>query len=309
MSTRLRERVWCFFYGTCRLRGIRNYFSFLDFKHHRVTKHQLQSEHATLHFTKTGNGERTLIAFHGFGQTGEAFHALADALSDRYTVYLFDIFFHGKSEWRLNEHPIEKKTWKLLMESFLTGHSISNFSVLGFSMGGKFALATLEAFPEHAKEIFLLAPDGIKTSLWYSLATYPIMLRKLFKSMITHPNRFTSIARFAHRAGLIDKGILRFVESQMNTEEKRRRVYYSWVVFRHLKFDMTAIANTINRYAIRLVLVAGKFDKVITIQNMKLLLDKVKVYELATPDTGHNGVIEASIPALTGSTYSSAGKI
>lgn len=268
-----------------------------------MTKHQLQLEHATLHFSKTGSGKQTLIAFHGFGQTGAAFHALADALSDRYTVYLFDIFFHGESEWRLDEHPIEKKAWRALMEKFILDHSIDNFSVLGFSMGGKFALATLESFPDRTREIFLLAPDGVKTSMWYSLATYPIMLRKLFRSMITHPNRFTSIAHFAHRVGLIDKGILRFVESQMNTEEKRKRVYYSWVVFRHLNFNMTSIADIINGHHIRLMMIVGKFDKVITPKNMRALLRHVKTYELEIPDTGHNGVIDASVKIIQNKQY------
>jgi len=286
------------FYDCLAYAESRIYFSFLNSKHHRVTKHQLQPEHATLHFTKAGNGEQTLIAFHGFGQTGEAFHALADALSDQYTIYLFDLFFHGNSEWKLDEHPIEKITWKALMDKFLGDHFITNFSVLGFSMGGKFALATLEAFPDQVKEIFLLAPDGIKTSMWYSLATYPVMFRKLFKSMITHPGRFTSIAHVAHRIGLIDKGILRFVESQMNTEEKRKRVYYSWVVFRHLKFDMASIAGIINNNKVRLVMIVGKFDKVITPQNMHALLRHVKSYTLEIPEIGHNGVIEASIRIL-----------
>lgn len=268
-----------------------------------VTKHQLQSEQATLHYTKTGNGARTLIAFHGFGQTGEAFHGLAKALSDSYTIYLFDIFFHGDSTWALDEHPLEKVTWAALMEKFLTQESINTFSLLGFSMGGKFVLATLEAFPEKVNEIFLLAPDGIKTSMWYSLATYPVAFRKLFKSMIAHPNRFTTIARTAHRIGLIDKGILRFVESQMNTEEKRKRVYYSWVVFRHLSFDMDTTSKLINQHNIRLVMIVGKFDKVIRPRNMNALLGKVPNAHLEIPHTGHNGVIEAAIQILKNKDY------
>jgi len=268
-----------------------------------VTRHQLQSEQATLHYTKTGNSARTLIAFHGFGQTSEAFHGLARALSDSYTIYLFDIFFHGDSTWALDEHPLEKVTWAALMEKFLTQESINTFSLLGFSMGGKFVLATLEAFPEKVNEIFLLAPDGIKTSMWYSLATYPIAFRKLFKSMIAHPNRFAAIAHTAQRIGLINKGILRFVESQMNTEEKRKRVYYSWVVFRHLSFDMDTISKLINQNNIRLVMIVGKFDKVITPRNMNALLRKVPNAHLEIPHTGHNGVIEASIQILKNKDY------
>lgn len=258
----------------------------------------LQLEQAKLFFTKTGTGDRVLIAFHGFGQSNQAFHTLASELSDIYTLYAFDIFFHGQSSWSLREQPLEKDFWSRMMNKFLEEQSISGFSLLGFSMGGKFALATLEAFPERVEKIFLLAPDGIKTSMWYSLATYPVALRNLFKSMIQKPQRFNAIARFAHRIGLIDKGILRFTESQMNTVEKRERVYYSWVAFRHLTFDMNVIAQLIHQHNTKLIMILGKFDKIITLKNMQSLLQKVKQYELEILEVGHNGVIDASIKIL-----------
>ncbi len=247
-----------------------------------------------LHYVNTGEGKLPLLLFHGFGQTHAAFQSLAEKLSDYYTLYSFDLFFHGQSEWSHDERPLEKDTWKNLLEEFFKKNSITTFSVLGFSMGGKFAMATLEQFPTQTKEIFLLAPDGIKTSFWYSLATYPLAFRKLFKSLIDHHGRFDALATWAHRLGMIDKGVLRFVEYQMNTPEKRARVYYSWVVFRHLNFDLKKIGTTINHEQIQLVLIVGKFDKIIRASNMKRLLQHVKRYHLEIPEAGHNDLIEKS---------------
>lgn len=252
----------------------------------------------TLHYHKSGHGEKTLLAFHGFGQDGSIYNTLAHELADRYTIYSFDLFFHGISTWPFGEKPLEKDFWKAIINQLLNENNIETFSVLGFSMGGKFALATLEAFPQKTQEIILIAPDGIKTNFWYSLATYPVAFRNLFKSMIQKPERFKAIIRVAYTLRLVDKGILRFVESQMNTEEKRNRVYFSWVVFRHLKFNMTATANLINNHAIRLIMITGKYDKIITTKNMNRLLHKVKHYDSFAPVTGHNGVIHASIKIL-----------
>jgi len=277
---------------------MRDLFLIFEFKTFPVTMQLLQLEHAKLYFTKTGTGDRSLIAFHGFGQSGHVFNELAVSLSDSYTVYLIDIFFHGNSEWEVGEQPLEKEFWNLLMKKFLDAQSITTFSLLGFSMGGKFVLSTLEEFPDRVNEIFLLAPDGVKTSMWYSLATYPLTLRNLFKSMIEKPQRFNAIATFVVRTGLIEKGIFRFVESQMNTPEKRKRVYFSWVVFRKLSFNMNTIAKLINQHNIRLVMILGKFDKIISAKNMHSLLRNVKNYQLEIPHTGHNGVIEASIKIL-----------
>ena len=81
--------------------------------------------------------------------------------------------------------------------------------------------------------------------------------------MINHPDRFLSISKTLHRFGIIDKSILRFAEYQMNTTEKRERVYYSWVVFRKLRFDIASLATLANQHAIPVTIIVGKYDKVI----------------------------------------------
>jgi pimeloyl-ACP methyl ester carboxylesterase len=180
------------------------------------------------------------------------------------------------------------------MTTFLRENMIDRFSVGGFSLGGKFALATLELFSEKINQVFLIAPDGIKTSFWYSLATYPIFLRKFFKSMIFHPQRFLAIAGFLQRNGLVDKGLIRFAEYQMNTEEKRYRVYFSWVVFRHLTFDLGKIALLLNKNGIQLTVIVGKFDKVIEPGNIKAFLNKVEKKRFEILESGHTGLINQS---------------
>ena len=259
----------------------------------------IEYKNSKLFYRKSGSGSKALLLFHGFGQNHQAFNAWDESLSATYTLYTFDIFFHGQSEWPSTDMAIEKADWKGIMEAFFKTTHIERYSLVGFSMGGKFVLATLEAFPEKVHKIFLLAPDGIKTNFWYSLATYPIAFRNLFKSMIEKPNRFYAIARFANKVGMIDKGILRFIESQMDTQEKRQRVYYSWVIFRHFKFEMTTIARILNENHIHVTMIIGKYDKIITTQNMNLLLNKLTSFNLKILEAGHNGVIAQSTGLIT----------
>jgi pimeloyl-ACP methyl ester carboxylesterase len=245
-------------------------------------------ETSTLFYTKSGNGKEVLLLFHGFGQDNAVFTPLAKSLADRYTCYIFDLYFHGKSKWVNDEKPLEKSEWRNIMQSFLNETHIKTFSLLGYSLGGKFALATVEAFPQMTKELFLLAPDGVTTNFWYSLATYPWVSRKLFKSMINHHGRFLAIGKSLHRVGLIDKGVLRFAEYQMDTAEKRKRVYYSWVVFRKLKFNMRDIGGLINHHKISLTIIVGKYDKVITPKSMNRLSQSVEHHRLHVIEAGHN---------------------
>jgi pimeloyl-ACP methyl ester carboxylesterase len=251
-------------------------------------------KNSVLHYTTLGNGPQHLLLFHGFGQDNRSYNALANVLSSNYTAYIFDLYFHGQSHWGHGESPLEKAHWKETIQEFLKETKVQNFSLAGFSLGGKFALATLEAFPEKTKGIILLAPDGIKTSFWYSLATYPIIFRKIFRSMIDHPDRFSSLVKMLHGWGIVDKGLLKFAEFQMNSEEKRERVYFSWVVFRRLHFDLNKIADLINTYRIPLTIIVGQYDKVIKPKNMQPLLKKVHRYVFETPEVGHTGLIAES---------------
>lgn len=251
----------------------------------------IQYEKAVLHYHVSGNGLKPLLVFHGFGQDNKSLAELFKKISNQYTVYSFDIFFHGKSEWDYGEKPLEKKFLKELLSAFLTKHNIDRFCVLGFSMGGKFALASLEAFPEKIESVFLLAPDGIRINPWYRLATSTGAMRALLKSMILKPERFQLIANVAFKVGLIGKGTLHFVESQMNRKEKREQVYYSWVVFRRLKFDMSLLASLINSKNIGLTIIIGKYDKIITAKSMDRLLRRVSKHKFEILETGHNGLI------------------
>lgn len=247
---------------------------------------------STLCYHKLGRGHKTLLFFHGYGQHGKVFEENSRLLGEEYTCYLFDLFYHGESTWRYGEEVLSKDFWNELVHAFFREQQIDRFSLAGFSLGGRFAFATLEAVPQKVDSVFLLAPDGIKTNFWYNLATYPTAFRKLFKSMILHPNYFYSIANFIYKVGLVDRGLIRFAESQMRTVEMRSRVYHSWVVFRDLQFNMADVAQLIQKNKIEASLIVGRYDKVITISNMQKLLRHLPSCKVTILETGHNGIIK-----------------
>jgi pimeloyl-ACP methyl ester carboxylesterase len=248
-----------------------------------------------LHYVKAGNGPEPLLFFHGFGQDHSIYLPLIEALAKTYQLFIFDLYFHGNSIWGSGEQPLEKDEWKKTISVFTQDNKLGNFSLVGFSLGGKFALATLEACPGRVNRIFLLAPDGIKTSYWYSMATYPFLLRKFFKSMIANHGRFVALASLLNKLRIVDKGLVRFADFQMGTAEKRRRVYYSWVVFRHLTFNIKTLARLINDHGIRLTIIVGRFDKVIAPANMKKFLRHLKSAQLEVLESGHSGLIYESL--------------
>jgi pimeloyl-ACP methyl ester carboxylesterase len=259
--------------------------------HHQY--HYLEDKKALLHYSKYGKGEKVLLCFHGYGQSLASFRELEDQLKDEYTIYSFDIFYHGQSFWHEKDHPLTKTYWRGLMERFLTENSIHRFSLMGFSMGGKFVLSLLECFPESIDKITLIAPDGIHTSFWYNIAAYPSWTRGLFRRIILKPGFYFTLLKTLRFFHIVDKGVLRFAANQMNTRAQRRMVYYTWVVFKELKFDMKELAVLMIKYNIRLEMFLGTHDRIIREGNMHKLLKKISNYELHVLESGHSHLIKA----------------
>jgi pimeloyl-ACP methyl ester carboxylesterase len=257
------------------------------------TYHYFENNRALIHYSEYGRGKKVLICFHGYGQSNEHFKKLEEVYKDQYKIYSFDLFYHGKSFWHEKDKPLTKLFWKAIIQQFLEEKKIENFSLLGFSMGGKFALATLECLPKQVDKLILIAPDGVKTNFWYSLATYPSWMRKIFRRIIVKPGFYFGLVKFLHFFKIVDKGVLRFANTQMQTTKQRRRVYYSWVIFKELKLDMEIIASILNSNNIKLEMYLGEFDKIITPQNMKSLLKKLNDYQINVLPSGHTSLIDA----------------
>jgi len=250
-----------------------------------------------LYYYKQGTGRKSILVFHGFGQDHSAFASWIEKLKDEYTLISFDLFFHGSSVW-VAPDAVDKEDWGNIMETLIYKEKLEDIELAGFSMGGKFAFATLEMFPAKVRRMILIAPDGIKINFWYRLATYPIAMRALFESVVASPKLFFSLARSLEAIGVINKYLLRFVVLQMDTPQKRHQVYCTWIQFRLLRFDMRFIAELINKEKIDLKVIVGKHDKVIPATDMHRLLKYVPSAHLEVIDGGHNNLIDKAAEFL-----------
>lgn len=233
-----------------------------------------------------------MLAFHGFGQTQAYFSSLAATVAREYTVYSFDLFYHGHSQWADSQRPITKEFWHELMAAFLAEERIEGFSLAGFSLGGKFVLATFEAFPERTHDILFIAPDGIRTNFWYSLATYPAWARNYFKRVVDKPDSLLKFFELLNRFQVVDAGLVRFASYHMQIRHQRERVYHTWMMSRHLQFKMAKIASLINKHDVKVKMFIGRFDKIMTQRNMQHLLKHLRDYDLQVLETGHSMLID-----------------
>ncbi len=216
-----------------------------------------------LPYTQLGSGPNALLAFHGIGQDGTAcFSAVEKSLGEYYTIYAFDLPFHGQNSDAAFE-VISKTVWKERIQSFLSQNHINRFDITGFSIGGRFALATLEAFPESIDYAYLIAPDGVSEHPMYTLATRVPPARWIYGWLMRHPGVFFPGVQVAQTLKLASKSLVRFTKQVLNTPAKRKTIYQSWVAFRDLQFDIPLLVKKANAHQVKIYLFAGVYDSLL----------------------------------------------
>ncbi len=252
----------------------------------------VESSAGKLFYKKYGNGDRVILAFHGYGQDARVFESVASTMP-AYTFYSFALFYHDQSIWYQDGRPLTSEVWVDLIAHFLKKENIDRFSLLGFSLGGKPVLVTMMGFKEHVDEVFLIAPDGIHQNIWYRIATGSIAGRSIFKNMISSYDFSSGMIKLAGRLKLLHKKVERFVMREMATENQRQQVYNTWLLYRNLQLKNSVIANTANAYKIPINFYTGSYDKVVTFQQLIPLYKKLKYKKHVALNSGHSNLIKA----------------
>jgi pimeloyl-ACP methyl ester carboxylesterase len=243
-----------------------------------------------LTFRIIGNGSSSILAFHGFGQNASAFDSWEKVLGQTYTIYSFNLIFHG-SLWPYGEKPFGMDLLEEIFDEFLKTKALSRFSLAAFSIGAKFALVLAQKFSGRIDKLILLAPDGIKPDFWYQLATGTSAFRWIFKHLITDPGIFLWLVNFVDKFRFIPLSTTRFVRVQMSTKEKREKVYYVWVVLRMLKINPRRLANILNNDKVNTRIFIGDEDKIITRDHVNKLLKWLNNKELVILKVSHHHLI------------------
>lgn len=259
--------------------------------------HYFDFGRSRLAYRTFGSGRAVLLAFHGFGQSSQSYEPVGQLIGDQFTVLAIDHFHHGISQYG-DGQLLTKTSWQRLIGAFLKAQNINRFSLMGFSLGGRFALATVEAFADRLDQLILIAPDGITRSLWYRLATGSGVGRWLFRFVLRHLSMFNWIGHSLTRIRLLNRTAMRFAEISLGTPEQRRLVYQTWTQFRFITPDLETVSARLNHESIRVRFFTGAFDRIVPGHYVLPLTKRLQRYELTVLKTGHNHLIEMTAGQL-----------
>lgn len=251
-----------------------------------------------LAYDKAGTGSDVFLVFHGFGQSHLDMLPFEKIRKQNQCFLFIDMFYHGRSHWFDSGRNFERIHWVELIKMLQKQENFTQFSMIGYSMGGKFSLLTFELFGKDVKKMIVLAPDGIKTGLWYSMSNYPSFIHPVFKRMVFKPNRFFGIIDGLNSAGLVEKSFVKFVKTQLETRSNRAQAYFVWKVFGEIQLQLGKIIQNARTHKTPIVVFTGEFDKMVTAQNLDRFQSKIVHLKQVTLPVGHGKLIEATVEYL-----------
>ena len=245
----------------------------------------------SLHFQRYGRGPRVLLAFHGYRQSHGHWRGVAAALGEeQVSVYAFDLLYHGQSQLTKADAPLIKNRLGELLGRFLAAERIATFGLLAFSLGAKFALTAVEQFSALVTQLWLIAPDGLQRQRWHQLAT-SAPGRGLFRRIVLRPQPLLRFLDGLRERRLVDAGLVRFVEWQLDSREKRLRMYRSWMAFRHLTFSSQRLIRLFNQRPTPVMFFLGRRDPVIPLAGLRGFIASLAKARTVLLDTGHAGLL------------------
>jgi pimeloyl-ACP methyl ester carboxylesterase len=253
-----------------------------------------------LFIEKLGSGKEIFLFFHGFGQSHQDMLPFKNLIKPDQKFLFIDLFYHGKSSWSNSSLVMTKSDWKETIEQILSLEKCTQFHLVGYSMGGKFSLLTYELFPTQVLSLTLLAPDGIKTGLFYNLNSYPHFIHGLFKRVVVQPHRFFTIMNGLHALGIMEPSLIKFVKTQMKTRTKRAQVYFSWKTFGRIQLSVSKIIEQAKKEKTPIKLFTGRFDKMVTTKNLHRFSKQIPHIQTISLPVGHGKLIEAVVEYLKG---------
>lgn len=225
------------------------------------TRSEITLADGQVSYLRWGRGPRVIVALHGYGERALSFTHWGDALPEEYTLYAPDLPLHGSGRWQEDQPFTVDHLHQLIRR--LTSEGQGKIILCGYSMGGRLCLSYIQSYPDELDRVVLFAPDGLKVSFWYWLATQTRTGNRLFRYTMEHPSWFLGIVRGLGALNLINRGVVKYVHRHLGERPARMDLYWIWTCMRTFRPDLDAVARKIRESNLQTRLVFGRFDRII----------------------------------------------
>lgn len=254
-----------------------------------------------VHTLRFGEGEKLLIALHGFGDRARMFAVLEEALGKNYTVVAVDWPFHGQTEW--SKESFTKEDLLSIIGTILTRHNKERFCLMGFSFGARLSQAMLPELVERLDKLYLFSPDGVKTKGMTAAVHTPMWVRRLLFRILKKPNWFVSLFNFGRRIGLVPPLIHHFITNNLTRPERLQRTFGCWFAMNSFYLRRRDIKSVLEKTGLPTDVYIGLNDHYLHQKALQKLYEGLPNVRVSMLDEGHRlvgeGLAEEIIAAMS----------
>jgi pimeloyl-[acyl-carrier protein] methyl ester esterase len=215
---------------------------------------------SALHCEVSGRGRRDLVLLHGWGSNLRVWDGLANALARRFRVIAIDLPGHGRSDWDSIAHTPAAQAWRV---HETLAPLTARYSLVGWSLGGQFALDLAAAMPAGIERLVLIAttPRFLAAPGW-RCGTPRASLAKLAAAVHADPMRAVDgflelcVRGCAARTRTLALATLR---SALNRHGRARPEALAWGLARLADADLRAMLPQVRKPAL---VIAGRLDRI-----------------------------------------------
>jgi pimeloyl-ACP methyl ester carboxylesterase len=245
----------------------------------------IEYQGSRFHAIKYGMGVELIVCFHGYGEQGGTFSIFEEIFGKKYTLIAIDMPFHGKTEWRGSLLFEVKGLIEIINK--LVGSEEAQFSLMGYSMGGRIAFRLLEAFPNRVKQLVLVAPDGLHKNPWQRFSTQTWLGNRLFKFTMEHPAWLFKLMKLAFVLRILNPSIEKFIHYYLDDEAQRLKLYKRWTTMRRFRPSIPRLQKILSELHIPMHIFFGKYDRVIVAKRGYVFAKDIPSIQIEEIEAGH----------------------
>ncbi len=222
-----------------------------------------------LEYKLFGSGSGYMLAFHGVGRSADDFKIFENTLGKKYTIVAVNLFYHGNSLYpkdRMFHNQITKKELIELIEALLLKLNINRFSLMGYSLGGRFSFTIAQFLHKRIDRLILIAPDGLTKMTYNKFTTETNVGKKFVQFMIRRPVAFFKIINFLHQYKIIPNRQKKLITAHLETHERRLLLRNVISSFKYIVPNLKKVIENINSENIDITMIFGKYDFIIPVK-------------------------------------------
>mgnify|MGYP000358911020 CR=1 FL=1 len=256
----------------------------------------LHTPYGAVRLRRRGQGQRLLIALHGFAQDGSAFDELVDADGHSGTLYAIDLPFHGETAWKRKDfRPGQLAD---IIDHILIRENRLRFEAIGHSMGARLWISLLPRYTGRINALYLIAPDGFYLPWGKLTEPLPATARKLAGRLVQDPDWLLQTAAWLYRRGWLDHFAIRYLNHHCAGPQRLQRMLHTWYSLAHFPLKRQRAVQLLRESNVPTLVLLGQQDRIVpTTRVQPYLEDLPNVLVQEEPGT-HLSLLKQAAPYL-----------